>query len=192
MRLSTHLVAVGLAALVPVLGFSALVARQNTQLQLEATERGMRDTAHAVARTVDKQLESAITTLQALAESEHLDPLSLAPFHALSQRIVRSQGWVTLELFDAEGGVVMQSSLPLTAAIPPSRRQALVAETLGTRRPVVSNLFDGVAGKNLVAVYVPVASSAATRCLTCSPPGCPRPSSASSCARKRSPRTRWR
>ena len=80
MRLSTHLVAVGLAALVPVLGFSALVARQNTQLQLEATERGMRDTAHAVARTVDKQLESAITMLQALAESEHLDPLSLAPF----------------------------------------------------------------------------------------------------------------
>ena len=56
MRLSTHLVAVGLAALVPVLGFSALVARHNTQLQLEATERGMRDTAHAVARTVDKQL----------------------------------------------------------------------------------------------------------------------------------------
>ena len=77
MRLSTHLVAVGLAALVPVLGFSALVARHNTQLQLEATERGMRDTAHAVARTVDKQLESAITTLQALAESEHLDSLSL-------------------------------------------------------------------------------------------------------------------
>ena len=156
MRLSTHLVAVGLAALVPVLGFSALVARQNTQLQLEATERGMRDTAHAVARTVDKQLESAITTLQALAESEHLDPLSLAPFHALSQQIVRSQGWVDLELFDAEGGVVMQSSLPVTAAIPPSRRQALVAETLGTRLPVVSNLFDGAAGKNLVAVYVPV------------------------------------
>ena len=39
MRLSTHLVAVGLAALVPVLGFSALVVRENAQLQLEATER---------------------------------------------------------------------------------------------------------------------------------------------------------
>ena len=156
MRLSTHLVAVGFAALVPVLGFSALVARQNTQLQLEATERGMRETAHAVAQTVDKQLESAITSLQALAESEHLDPLSLTPFRALSQRVVRSQGWVDLVLFDAEGRAVMESSRPLTAAIPPSRRQALVAEAQGTRRPVVSDLFDGVAGKNLVAVYVPV------------------------------------
>ncbi len=156
MRLSTHLVAVGLAALVPVLGFSALVARHNTQLQLEATERGMRDTAHAVARTVDKQLESAITTLQALAESEHLDSLSLIPFHAFSHRVIRSQGWVDLVLSDAEGRAVMESSRPLTAALRPSRRQALVGEARSTRRPVVSDLFDGVDGNYLVAVSVPV------------------------------------
>ena len=124
MRLRTHLAAVGLAALVPVLGFSALVVRQNAQLQLEATERGMRDTAHAVARTVDKELESAITTLQALAESEHLDPLALASFHALSGRVARSQGWADILLFDVDGRALMQASLPLTTPLPPSGRQA--------------------------------------------------------------------
>src|SRR6185369_4788014 len=54
MRLRGHLVALVLAALVPVLGFAALVIRENTRLQLVATERGMRETAHAVARTVDR------------------------------------------------------------------------------------------------------------------------------------------
>jgi len=52
MRLRGHLVALVLAALVP--GFAALVIRENTRLQLVATERGMRETAHAVARTVDR------------------------------------------------------------------------------------------------------------------------------------------
>jgi hypothetical protein len=60
MRLRGHLVALVLAALVPVLGFAALVIRENTRLQLVATERGMRETAHAVARTVDKELETAV------------------------------------------------------------------------------------------------------------------------------------
>jgi CheY-like chemotaxis protein len=60
MRLRSHLVALVLAALVPVLGFAALVIRENTRLQLVATERGMRETAHAVARTVDKELETAV------------------------------------------------------------------------------------------------------------------------------------
>jgi signal transduction histidine kinase/CheY-like chemotaxis protein len=156
MRLSTHLVAVGLAALVPVLGFSAFVMRENAQLQLEATERGMRDTAQAVARTVDKQLESAITTLQALAESEHLDPLTLEPFHAMCRRVVPSQGWADLLLFDADGHALMQASLPLATPIQPSRRPELLAEAQSTRRPVVSDLFDGALRKNIVAVYVPV------------------------------------
>ena len=72
MRLRSHLVALVLVALVPVLGFAALVIRENARLQLAATERVMRQTAQAVARTVDKELESAITRVQALAESDYL------------------------------------------------------------------------------------------------------------------------
>jgi hypothetical protein len=83
MRLRSHLVALVLAALVlaalvPVLGFAALVMRENARLQLAPTERGMRETAAAVARTVDKELRSAITALEALGQSEHLDTMDLA------------------------------------------------------------------------------------------------------------------
>ena len=78
MRLRSHLIALVLAALVPVLGFAAFVMRENARLQLAATERGMRETAAAVARTVDKEVESAISTLDALGQSEHLDTMDLA------------------------------------------------------------------------------------------------------------------
>ena len=91
MRLRSHLIALVCAALVPVLGFAVFVSRENARLQLSATERGMRETAHAVARTVDKELETAITTLEVLGEAEPLDAGSLASFYDLCQRVVRSQ-----------------------------------------------------------------------------------------------------
>ncbi|HET9855636.1 MAG TPA: hybrid sensor histidine kinase/response regulator, partial [Methylomirabilota bacterium] len=113
MRLRSHLVALVLAALVPVLAFAALVMRENARLQLAATERGMRDTAFAVARTVDKELETAITALEALGQSEHLDTVSLGPFYELCDRVTRTQGWVNILLFEADGRALMQTSVPL-------------------------------------------------------------------------------
>jgi signal transduction histidine kinase/ActR/RegA family two-component response regulator len=156
MRLRSHLIALVLAALVPVLGFTALVMRENARLQLAATERGMRDTASAVARTVDKELETAITALEALAQSEHLDTGSLAPFYGLCERVTRTQGWVNILLFEADGRTLMQTSVPLGSPRPPTRRPDTLAEARDKRGPAVSNLFDGSVTRNVVAVYVPV------------------------------------
>jgi len=163
MRLRSHLVALVLAALVPVLAFAALVMRENAQVQLAATERGMRETAFAVARTVDKELETAITALEALAQSEHLDTMSLTPFYVLCDRVTRTQGWVNILLFEADGRALMQTSVPLGTPRPPTRRPELFAELREHRRPVVSNLFDGASTRNIVAVYVPVVRANAVR-----------------------------
>jgi signal transduction histidine kinase/CheY-like chemotaxis protein len=163
MRLRSHLVALVLAALVPVLAFAALVMRENAQVQLAATERGMRETAFAVARTVDKELETAITALEALAQSEHLDTMSLPPFYVLCDRVTRTQGWVNILLFEADGRALMQTSVPLGTPRPPTRRPELFAELREHRRPVVSNLFDGASTRNIVAVYVPVVRANAVR-----------------------------
>ncbi len=157
------LVALVLAALVPVLGFAALVMRENARLQLAATERGMRDTASAVARTVDKELETAITALEALGQSEHLDAMNLAPFYELCDRVTRTQGWVNMLLFEADGRALMQTSVPLGTPRPPTRRPELFAELREHRRPAISNLFDGSGDRNIVAVYVPVVRDNAVR-----------------------------
>ena len=163
MRLRSHLIALVLAALVPVLGFAALVIRDNTRLQLAVTERGMRETAHAVASTVDKELEAAITALQALAESEQLDAADLRPFYALSQRVVRTQGWRSILLFTADGRGLMHTSLPLDAPPLQTGRNDVLARARDTRHPTVSNLFDGVRHQRIVAVYVPVVRAGAVR-----------------------------
>ena len=163
MRLRSHLVALVLAALVPVLAFAALVMRENARLQLAATERGMRDTAFAVARTVDKELETAITALEALAQSEHLDRMKLAPFYELCDRVTRTQGWVNMLLFEPDGRALMQTSVPLGTPRPPARRPELFAEIREHRQAAISNLFDGTVERHLVAVYVPVVRDNAVR-----------------------------
>ena len=144
MRLRTHLVALVLAALVPVLGFTALVMRENARLQLAATERGMRDTASAVARTVDKELETVITALEALGESEHLDTMNLASFYELCDRVTRTQGWVNVRALRGRGSRAHANVRAARHSTAPTRRPELFAELREHRRPAISNLFDGV------------------------------------------------
>ena len=163
MRLRSHLVLLVLAALVPVLGFAGLAIRENARLQLAATERGMRQTAHAVASTVDKTLESSITTLEALAESDALDTLNLRAFHALCRRVVRTQGWAAIRLLDLQGQALMDATEPLDAALPGVARPAEFRRARDERRPVVSGLFDAGKNRRLVAVYVPVVRGGAVR-----------------------------
>ena len=163
MRLRSHLIVLVLAALVPILGFAAFVIRENAALQLAVTERGMRETARAVALTVDKELETAITTLEALAETEYPDAADLGAFHALCRRVVQTQRWSNLLLFDTAGRTLMHTGAPLGALLPPARRPEIVARVRDEARPVVSDLFDGVRTRNLVAVYVPVVRAGAVR-----------------------------
>jgi signal transduction histidine kinase/HAMP domain-containing protein len=156
MRLRSHLVTLVLGALVPVLGFAALVIRDNARLQLAVTERGMRETAHAVARTVDKEVETVLAALQTLGESQSLDAPDLARFHALCQRVAHTQGWRSILLFDAEGRALLHTALPLGSRLPPTTRPEAFGRARDERRGTVSNLFDGVRHRHIVAVYVPV------------------------------------
>src|SRR6185295_5507498 len=156
MRLRSHLVALVLVALVPVLGFAALVIRENARLQLAATERVMRQTAQAVAHTVDKELESAITAVEALAESDYLGASDLRPLYTLSRRVVKSQGWASILLFDRDGRMLMHTSTPLGTALPVTGRLEVFTRARDGRRATVSDLFDGVHNPRIVAVYVPI------------------------------------
>jgi signal transduction histidine kinase/ActR/RegA family two-component response regulator len=163
MRLRSHLVALVLASLVPVLAFAALVMRENARLQLAATERGMRETVAALAHTVDKELESTIAALQVLGQSEHLDVMNLAAFYALCDRVTRQQGLVNMVLFEADGRALFQTSVPLGTPRPATRRPDIFQQMRADRRPVISNLFDGALTRHIVSVYLPIAREGAVR-----------------------------
>src|SRR6186713_1169134 len=121
MRLRSHLVALVLASLVPLLAFSAFVIRENDRLQLAATERGMRETSQAIATTVDEVVLSAISALEALAESDHLDAPDFAKFGEYSRRVTRAHGWTNVFLFDLRGQALTTASEG--GGAPPRARQ---------------------------------------------------------------------
>ena len=162
MRLRSHLIALVLAALVPLLGFSAFVIRENDRLQLAAIERGMRETSQAIATTVDEVVLSAISALEALAESDHLDAPDFAKFGEYSRRVTRAHGWTNVFLFDLRGQAVTTASE--RGGPPPRARQPReLARARDTRKPVVSDLFDGSDHRNIIGVYVPVMRNGAVR-----------------------------
>jgi signal transduction histidine kinase len=157
MRLRTHLVALVLAALVPVLGFSALVIRENDRLQVAATERGMRETAHAVATTVDETMVSAVAALETLAQSDFLDAGNLPAFQAYSRRVAAVQEWTNLLLFDLRGqALTVANSVPGAAPLPRTRQPAELERARDLRKPVMSDLFDGTSNRRIIGIYVPV------------------------------------
>jgi signal transduction histidine kinase/ActR/RegA family two-component response regulator len=162
MRLRSHLVALVLASLVPLLAFSAFVIRENDRLQLAATERGMRETSQAIATTVDEVVLSAISALEALAESDHLDAPDFAKFGEYSRRVTRAHGWTNVFLFDLRGQALTTASEG-GGAPPRARQPRELARARDTRKPVVSDLFDGSYHHNIIGVYVPVVRNGAVR-----------------------------
>ncbi|HWN14922.1 MAG TPA: ATP-binding protein, partial [Candidatus Dormibacteraeota bacterium] len=137
--------------------------RENARLQLAATERGMRETVAALAHTVDKELESTIAALEVLGQSEHLDVMNLPAFYALCDRVTRQQGLVNMVLFEADGRALFQTSVPLGTPRPATRRPDIFQQMRADRRPVISNLFDGVLTRHIVSVYLPIAREGAVR-----------------------------
>jgi H+/Cl- antiporter ClcA len=69
-----HLATLVFVVLLPALIFSTLVVLFVLRLEREAGERGVKETARAVALSVDRELASAISALKVLATSDHLTP----------------------------------------------------------------------------------------------------------------------
>ena len=58
---------------VPLLIFAVIVIVLFERQQRASLERGFRDTTRSLTVAVDRELASSISTLEALATSEHLD-----------------------------------------------------------------------------------------------------------------------
>ena len=74
----------------------------------------------------------------------------------LAQRVALTQGWSSILLFDADGRGVLHTGLPLGAPLPSPTRSDALFRARDERRPAVSNLFDGMQQRRIVAVYIPI------------------------------------
>jgi hypothetical protein len=132
----TRLIVGGLG---PILIFSVfmmvLLARQEQANRM----RGLGDTTRALALAIDREIESSITNLEALATAEPLDVGAVNVFRAAAARILHTQNnWRSLSLFDPKGARLMRIEKPLVAESNDISRDSLNS-VLRTRQPVIGD-----------------------------------------------------
>jgi signal transduction histidine kinase/ActR/RegA family two-component response regulator len=157
--LRTYLLALTAGAVVPVLCFAAYLIIGLSRTEQEAVERGLFDTAAALAAGIDRELAGSMTALEALGASEHLDRADYGAFAREAQRVLESQtthGWLSINLAAPDGTPLMNSLTP-GGAPPPLADVATVKRSAVSATPLISDLLPGgVRDQAAFAVRVPV------------------------------------
>jgi signal transduction histidine kinase/CheY-like chemotaxis protein len=164
--LRTFLLALTAGAVVPVVCFAVYLIIGLGRTQQEAVERGIVETAAALAIGVDRELLTHITTLEAIAASELLDSGEPRAFLREARRVLDSQaehGWLSINLASPDGTPLANSLRPVGPPIP-LLDVASVKEAAGSGKPAVSDLLSGgIRDQPAFAVRVPVIRDGAVR-----------------------------
>jgi len=158
MRLRSHLIALVLAVLVPMVVFAAIVVVMFGRQQRATAERGAVETARALMNAVDEALGSTVTTLEDLATARSLAHGDLREFHAEARRVLATQpDWKDIILLAPDG---RELARPFGAPLPSASEPASLEAVVLTRRPVVGDIARGrLSGEYAVPVRVPVMRS---------------------------------
>ncbi|PYN33023.1 MAG: hypothetical protein DME01_19850 [Candidatus Rokuibacteriota bacterium] len=159
MKLRTHLILLTLATVVPVVLFAVGLIVYHTRLERSSLERGMRDTARALALALDRDVNDIKTGVETLTASRYLDgPVDLAHFYEEAATVSKGfGGWAVLS--DPSGRQILNTSRPLGAALPIPTMASLemMRSVAAGRKTFVSNVFIGTASRQPgVIVAAPV------------------------------------
>jgi PAS domain S-box-containing protein len=141
--LRRRLITLVVVAVVPTLLFALVMTALFGRLERRTTERGLQDMSRALTLAVDRELETSLRSLEALAASLHLDAEDLRSFYEHVQRVVPTQPrWRAVLLADASGAIELVSTQPFGAA--PRRSvddREYFKELVAARKPVFSELL---------------------------------------------------
>src|SRR4051812_813328 len=168
-----YLIALILLAVVPLVLISGVLIWRQSELQRDAFERSLLQTAHALSVAVDRQLNSYRVMLETLAESDSLARGDMPTFHRFSARAAQAHGAVFVSLFDRDGRQVFNTLRPAGEPLPtpfkdpraqiegpnkpPVGDPSYLRLALETGQPNVSDLTYGlVAGRLIFVVNLPV------------------------------------
>jgi signal transduction histidine kinase len=158
LRLKWHLVRLVLAALVPVVLLASVLIGALVYQERATRERGMRDVVHALALSLDSELQRTITALEVLALSNRLGQGDFDGFRLRAKAAMGLQpAWSNILVLDAAGTQLLNLNVPAGAPLPalPSLESTLVAARTG--KPQISDLIRGsMSGRYLTYVSVPV------------------------------------
>ncbi len=157
MHMRSHLVLLIMAALVPMIVFSALMLFMQAQQGRNSKRQLMQNMAEEAAADVDNQLRQTVAGLQALAQSDALGNNDIRAFHALAGRLTKARQWDYLALLGPGGEHFVDTRQPFGAALPSLNRPDLPMDVAALRRPLVSDMMKtALSSRLLTVVYVPV------------------------------------
>jgi PAS domain S-box-containing protein len=134
-------------------GMIIILARQEKATLV----RGLAETARALTLAVDREFDSSIITLKALATSEHLDSGNLSEFYRVCTRILQRQdNWRALVLLDPNGRQLFNVAKPGGASLPGFIDRETFHEAARSRTPAIGNLSEVISSEANVNLYVPV------------------------------------
>ena len=158
MKLRTFLLAVVSLTLVPLLGIAGIAIWWSHQDERRAMEQALLYHARSLTVAVDREVETSLAALNALATSSDLDPPDLRRFYEQA-RLVRQayRRWLTVALVDPSGQQVLNLLRPLGSPLPSLAGLETFQRTLRTGEPQVSDLVMGpTAGRWVIAVTLPL------------------------------------
>jgi hypothetical protein len=157
MRLRWYLAVLVLAGIVPLVILTVAVTVSLVRQERAAVERGLSDTAAALAGLVENELETSIKSLETLATSQWLDQDELHLFYDQATRVRGLHTWTTIGLIAASGEHVLNLARPLGTTLPDLRDRDYFKQVMATGTPYVSDLLKGRATGTLdLGVAVPV------------------------------------
>ncbi len=156
--LRSHLIMLVLAALLPLMLFSVCMVLEFAREERRTTERGMRETARALALAMDREVGEVQAALGILALSRPLAAGDLEGFYWQcldALRFLPHDAWITLS--DLQGQLLLNTRLPYGTPLPRKANIGSVGLVAATGRPSNSDLFvDAITQQPIVTLDVPV------------------------------------
>ena len=158
MKLRSHLLALVMAVLVPMIAFSAVVVVAFGRQQRAAVERGAVETTRALMNAVDESLNGSVSQLTGLAHAQSLARGDLREFDAdVKHALLADPDWYTVLLYSPDGTPRVSGLHPFGATTMPRADRAAFDTLRATREPVVGDLAPGpMPGLYHVPIMVPV------------------------------------
>jgi len=158
-RLRWHLLGLIVAAVVPVLLFSAAMIYKVADQQRAQLKSEIGDVTEVLAKDVDAFLLQTIAALEVLAVSNVMASDDLEGVYKLAQRVQRSHpDWANIVLVGPQGEHLLNLRVPFGARLPKLVNPDVYVESARSRQPRFSDLIPSgtLVNRTLTLVAVPV------------------------------------
>lgn len=140
---------------VPLLALLGLLLYRTASIERHQLEQRLVQVAEDLVADLDRDIDRHITILETLINSRSLASEDYAGFHARATLSLREKGHVVL--VDAQGRQLVNTFLPFGKAPRLTGNPEMLEVVRRTHRPVVSDLFTGLAsGKVVFNISIPI------------------------------------